>query len=781
MTTADIVIPKSGTDIKFTYIIPDDFESEAKTGRAVLVSLKNRTVYGFIYDVKKDDEEEKENLKQNKPIKLKNVLRISKASFFTESRKDIFNFLASYYHENISGVFDAVLPSLDVKRFDLLDKYFEEAESFNYSSALVSKQSEEYRKKNNPNSLNELSTDGFLLKAGYELTKDQENAVNLIKESISEGFYKTFLLHGVTASGKTEVYFNLIDYVLSLNKQVIITVPEIFITNQFIYLIKKRFENLLKQNAFAVFHSKISKKEKLINHIRIMNGGVKLILGARSAVFSPLKNPGLIIIDEEHDGSYKQQSGLLYNARDVAVMTAKKTSSVCILGSATPSLESYYNASVLKKYEYIYIKNRVKGKTLPDIELINLKSEFKTLTKKEFKDKILSEETVKLITENIAAEKQVLLFLNRRGFSTFLICTSCGHQFLCKNCAISLVYHKHKNGKMTGINTDISREILECHYCGYKENVPKLCPECGMDTIEPYGIGVQKLEEHVRSLFSNYFRRSDEYEESEYKDGCGDINIAANELNVEENKKKVITIERIDSDIAKKGKTGAEIFKKMRDKKIDILIGTQIIAKGHDFPNVGLVVVIFADSLLNLPDFRSAEKAFQILTQVAGRAGRGKDKGKIAVQTFIPDNYLLRHTAAHDTKGFYEKELEIRKEYGYPPYSRIIALKLTCKNIETLIETALNLKKGIENIIDIKIKTGDFSGGGDHGGISILGPSPCPIEKIDNDFRYQLILKSPAPAANLHKLVSALKTDSNLIKSFSSGKIVVDVDPDVLM
>ena len=781
MTTAEIVIPKSGTDIKFAYIIPDDFENEAETGRAALVPLKNRTVYGFIYGVKKIDEEEKEFIKPDKPIKLKNVLRISKASFFTESRKDIFNFLAAYYHENISGVFDAVLPSIDVKRFDLLDKYFEEAESFNQTSAsgpvskYISKKSGDFSEENNSDILNERLTNGFLSKAGYELTKDQENAVNFIKESISEGFYKTFLLHGVTASGKTEVYFNLIDYVLSLNKQVIITVPEIFITNQFIYLIKKRFENLIKQNGFAVFHSKISRKEKLINHIRIMNGGVKLILGARSAVFSPLKNPGLIIIDEEHDGSYKQQSGLLYNARDVAVMIAKKTSSVCILGSATPSLESYYNASVLKKYEYIYIKNRVKGKTLPDIQLINLKSEFKTLTKKEFKDKILSEETIKLITENIDAEKQVLLFLNRRGFSTFLICTSCGHQFLCKNCAISLVYHKHKDGKKTEINTDnnISHEILECHYCGYKEKVPKLCPECGMDTIEPYGIGVQKLEEHVKSLFSNYSRSS-----YEYRDACGDLDMTLNELNGEKNG---IIIERIDSDIAKKGKKGAEIFKKMHDKKIDILIGTQIIAKGHDFPNVGLVVVIFADSLLNLPDFRSAEKAFQILTQVAGRAGRGTDKGKIAVQTFIPDNYLLKYTAAHDIKGFYEKELEIRKEYGYPPYSRIIALKLTDKNIEALRETALNLKKSIENIIDIKIKSGDFSGGGDNCNISILGPSPCPIEKIDNEYRYQLILKSTAPAANLHKLVSALKIDANLFKSFSSGKIVVDVDPDVLM
>ena len=781
MTTADIVIPKSGTDIKFIYIIPEEFEQEAEIGKAALVPLKNRTVYGFIYDIRKNGDETfvKESIKEKKSLKLKKIFRISRPRFFTESRKDIFNFLASYYHENISGVFETVLPSIDVKHFDLLDKYFEEANNF-YQTSNNTKKSK-IRKFHDYAAEADTSTapgtdaeNRFLSKAPYNLTKDQENAIDLIKESMSNGFYKTFLLHGVTASGKTEIYFNLMDYVLALNKQVIITVPEIFITNQFIYLIKKRFENLIKQDGFAVFHSKISKKEKLINHIRIMNGDVKLILGARSAVFSPLKDPGLIIIDEEHDGSYKQQSGLLYNARDVAVMIAKKTSSVCILGSATPSLESYYNAALLKKYEYIYIKNRVKGKSLPDIELIDLKSEFKTLTKKEFKDKILSEETIRLITENLKNKKQVLLFLNRRGFSTFLICTSCGHQFLCKNCAISLVYHKYKHrrkdkdkDKRGNIPQNTPHELLECHYCGYKEEVPKLCPECGMDTIEPYGIGVQKLEESVRALFSGY---SGIYSDKDAEEAYGGYADDANHNKA--------VIERIDSDIAKKGKAGAEIFKRMRDKKIDILIGTQIIAKGHDFPGVGLVVVIFADGLLNLPDFRSAEKAFQILTQVSGRAGRGEGGGKITIQTFMPDNYLLRHTAAHDIKGFYEKELEIRKEYGYPPYSRIIAFKLTDKNIDNLKEAALNLKKTLENLIDFKIKSGDFAG---NNNIAILGPSPCPIEKIDNDFRYQLILKSLPPAANLHKLISAAKTDARLFKHFSSGKIAIDVDPDVLM
>jgi primosomal protein N' (replication factor Y) len=744
MTTADVVIPKSGTDNKFTYLVPQDLEPYAQIGKAALVPLRNRTAYGFIYDMKIncsdidcDGNLVNKHKNEIKKIKLKPIFNISKPRFFEESRRDIFNFLCSYYHENISVVLNAALPSLDIKHFDLLDKYFDEALKLDLdASACTDSTSDSISA---PASPCRTETSEFLSPASYALTLDQENTVNIIKEYMSRNDYKTFLIHGVTASGKTEIYFNLLNFAFSLNRQAIITVPEIFITNQFIYLIKKRFKNLTENNGFAVFHSKISSKEKLVNWFRIMSGGIKLVLGARSAIFSPLKNPGLAIIDEEHDGSYKQQSGLLYNARDFAVMFSKKSSSVCVLGSATPSLESYYNATVLKKYEYIYIKDRVRGKSLPQVNIVDLKQEFKNSGKREFKEKILSEETIKLISENLANKKQIMLFLNRRGFSTFVICTSCGHSFLCKNCAISLVHHKQKYSKE-------KEGILECHYCGYTEEVPKLCPECGMDTVEPYGIGVQKLEDSVKSLFSG------------------------------SKKDESVRIERIDSDIAKNKKAGAEIFKKMRKKEIDILIGTQIIAKGHDFPDVGLVAVIFADSLLNIPDFRSAEKAFQILTQVLGRAGRGEERGKIAIQTFIPDNYLLQYTASHDTKGFYEKELEIRKEYGYPPYAKIIALKLTGKDIASLQETANNLKKNISGIIETNVKSGKFANN-----ISILGPSPCPIEKIKNYFRYQLILKAPSPAAEIHGIVEALRLDSRLSKYFSSGSIAIDVDPDVLM
>ena len=782
--TADIVIPKSGTDIKFTYLVPEELELEAKIGKSVLVPLKNRTAYGFIYRMSQingiNDIVDRNylNPEKNKKINLKKIFRISKPIFFDESRKDIFNFLSSYYHESVSKVFETVLPSIDVKHFDLLDKYYEEAMSMEpgrigriggIAPAPAGRRKERPNEGGNETDINATTISGanrnreeigfcngnadgdgrngsrgFLSDAPYRLTEGQEDAVNLIKEAMSEDLYKTFLLHGVTASGKTEIYFRLLDYALSLNRQVIITVPEIFITNQFIHLIKKRFAMLVEQNGFAVFHSKISKKEKLINHIRIMNGGVRLILGARSAIFSPLKNHGLIIIDEEHDSSYKQQAGLLYNARDVAVMISKKNSSVCILGSATPSLESYYNATIIKKYEYIYIKDRVKGKSLPEVDIIDLRREFQNSGKhKLFKDKILSDETALLIEENLKNKKQILLFLNRRGFSTFLICTSCGHLFLCKNCAISLVYHRHKD-------KDEGQGLLECHYCGYKEEVPKLCPECGADTIEPYGIGVQKLEDAVKSLFGGSGAR----------------------------------IERIDSDTAKNKKTGLEIFKKMHKKEIDILVGTQIITKGHDFPDVGLVAVIFADSLLNIPDFRSAEKAFQVLTQVIGRAGRGEDRGKIAIQTFLPDNYLLKYTASHDIKGFYEKELNIRKEYGYPPYAKIIALKLIGKNLKDLEENALNIKKIICEIIAGPVKYNNNNSKrnyNDNSKITVLGPSPCLVEKIKNNFRYMIILKSPPPASSLHRLAEALRQNGHLSKLFSGGNIVIDVDPGVLM
>ncbi|MDA8272313.1 MAG: primosomal protein N' [Deltaproteobacteria bacterium] len=708
---ADIVIPKSGTDIKFSYIIPEELKNGAEVGKAVLAPLKNRTAYGYIYNLKTKTPNGPAGLKN---IKLKEIHQLSKASFFKEPHKDIYNFLSSYYHENISKVFETALPSIDIKHFNLLDKYYEEANGGKNSD------------KENYDS--EGSTD--ISDIPYRLTKDQTNSINIIKEAMEGGIYKTFLLHGVTASGKTEVYFNLLEFALNLNKQVIIIVPEIFITNQFIYLIKNRFKRIVEENRFAIFHSKISKKEKLVNWFKIINGDIKLILGARSAIFAPLKNYGLVIVDEEHDGSYKQQAGLLYNARDIAVMISKKASAVCVLGSATPALESYYNAKELKKYEYIYIKNRINGKSMPEVAIIDLKNEFKNSGKREFKDKILSSRSIGFIKDNIDKKKQVILFLNRRGFSTFLICTSCGHQFFCKNCAISLVYHKEHN-KITEENG-----VLKCHYCNYQEGVPKLCPECGESNIEPYGIGIQKLEDNIKQIFNDNTK-----------------------------------IERIDSDIVKSRKRGLDIFKKMREKEIDILIGTQIITKGHDFPDVGLVVVILADSLLNIPDFRSAEKAFQVLTQVSGRAGRGGHRGSIVIQTFIADNYVLNYAAMHDVVGFYEKELEIRREYGYPPYSKIAAIRLFDKNLDKLKEKAQSLRK----IIDEIIKLNGFAN------ISVLGPSPCPIEKIENNFRYQSILKSSGGMSNLHKLINILKQNPRLSKYFSSQKIIIDVDPDVLM
>lgn len=714
MTIVDIVVPKSGTDIKFSYSVPPDLEYLACVGRAVKAPFNHRTICGFIYEVK----EYSEGTGAYPANKLKSVTEISRARFFTDKHKAPYNFLSGYYHEKISTVLGSVLPKIDLKRFDMLDKYYLEAES-GYMPA--------------DTGLN--TSRSFLSAAEFKLTQEQTNAVSAISENIKSGNYGTFLLHGVTASGKTEIYFNLIDAAMSLGKQAIILVPEIFITSQFIHLIKKRFGHIIDKEGFAVFHSKISNKEKLINWIKIIHGKIKLVLGARSAVFAPFNNLGLVIVDEEHDSSYKQQSGLLYNARDFSVMLAKHNSACCVLGSATPSLESYHNATVSKKYSYIRIKNRVSGKSLPEVKIIDLKKQFSSgisKSNKDFGEKIISDEALDMINESLGEKRQVLLFLNRRGFSTFIVCSSCGHNFACKNCSISLVYHKNPGTENGG--------RLVCHYCGYTENISKLCPECGSDSIEPFGAGIQKLEDNVRYLFNS-------------PDGKGPV------------------IARIDSDIAGSKRRGEEIFKKMLNKEIDILIGTQIAAKGHDFPDIGLVTVVSVDDMLNLPDFRSAEKTFQTISQVSGRAGRGDSPGVIAVQTFTEANYLLKCVAEHDIEGFYETELNIRKQYGYPPYSRIIALKLTDRNPARLKEISLNLANAA--IADIQKSM--------YKNIAILGPSPCPIERIKNDYRYQLIFKSSPPYSNLHSLITRLKNNPEFLKHFSSGKIAVDVDPEVLI
>jgi len=745
----EIVVPKSGLDYPLTYMLPERFLEFLQIGAPVIVSLKNRKTHGFITSLNSSCSLDVSNLKE--------VLSIAKNSLFNQSHLNFYYWLASYYHESISRVLDAALPSIDVKSFHLLDVYAEKnnkdknnkdlkkCEKHFFSASPIS-----FLDNSGPNTI--CKPDPFYININsrqrntavnnIKLTEDQLKAIELIKKPIKENFYKTFLLHGVTASGKTEIYLNLLEYALILNKQVIIIVPEIYITNQFIDVMRKRFSKMLNPHEFAIFHSKIAKKEKLINWFKILSGEIKIVLGARSAIFAPLVNYGLIIVDEEHDSSYKQESDFLYNARDVAVMLANKNNAVAVLGSATPSLESYYNAKEAKKYEYINIKERVSGKFLPKIKIVDLKNEFKSNGSQNssgvnsninFSDEMLSDFSKKEILTNIERKRQVLLFLNRRGFSTFIICKTCGHQFICKNCAVSMVYHKGKNNE---------KSFLKCHYCNYTEEVPKLCPECLSDNIEPYGAGIQKLEDRVNELFGNTAK-----------------------------------IARIDSDIGRNKKTGADIFNKMNAGEIDILIGTQIVAKGHDFPNVGLVIVISADSLLNIPDFRSAEKTFQMLTQVSGRAGRGDMPGNVIFQTFNSSNYVIQYSSKHDIEGFFEKELSLRREYSYPPYSKIIALRLIDKDFDKLQERAFFLKKIIGKIIAIN---SEFKK------ISVLGPSPCPISKLNNYYRFQIIIKSPfipgeKNISYMHSLINIIKNEHGLNKFFAARKIVIDVDPDILI
>ncbi len=737
----EIVVPKSGLDYPLTYLLPERFIDFLQIGAPVLVTLKNRKTYGFITSVNSSCSLDVSNLKE--------ILSIAKNSLFNQNHLNFYYWLSSYYHESISRVLDAALPSIDVKSFHLLDVYAEKNNKDSKECKKSSVSAYPISCLDNGESNTICKPDSFYINGGkntpadnIKLTEDQLKAIELIKKPIKDNSYKTYLLHGVTASGKTEIYLNLLEYALILNKQVIIIVPEIYITNQFIDVMRKRFSKMLNPHEFAIFHSKIAKKEKLINWFKILSGEIKIVLGARSAIFSPLVKYGLIIVDEEHDSSYKQESDFLYNARDIAVMLANKNNSVAVLGSATPSLESYYNAKEAKKYEYISIKERVSGKFLPNIKIVDLKNEFKSNGSSNgsginnninFSDEMLSDFSKKEILTNIEQKRQVLLFLNRRGFSTFIICKTCGHQFICKNCAVSMVYHKGKNNE---------KSFLKCHYCNYTEEVPKLCPECLSDNIEPYGVGIQKLEDKVNELFGNTSK-----------------------------------IARIDSDIGRNKKTGAEIFNKMNAGEIDILIGTQIVAKGHDFPNVGLVIVISADSLLNMPDFRSAEKTFQMLTQVSGRAGRGDMPGNVIFQTFNSSNYVIQYASKHDIEGFFEKELSLRREYLYPPYSKIIALRLIDKDFDKLQERAFFLKTIITKTIAIN---SEFKK------ISVLGPSPCPISKLNNYYRFQIIIKSPIVPKEknisyMHNLIHIIKNEHGLNKFFAARKIVIDVDPDILI
>jgi primosomal protein N' (replication factor Y) len=539
------------------------------------------------------------------------------------------------------------------------------------------------------------------------LNNRQNKAMEEISCHLEKNIFTPILLHGVTGSGKTEIYLKTIEKVLNSGASAIYLVPEIALTPQLISRVAGRFD----ERKIAVLHSGIAESVRYDQWRQIKRGLINLVVGTRSAVFAPLPNLKLIIVDEEHDASYKQDERLCYNARDLAVLKAKMASAIVVTGSATPGIRTYFNART-KKYHLLELQQRVEEKPMPVVEIIDMKAQ----QEKSGKVPILSEALIAAIEKTLGKREQVLLFLNKRGFDTFLVCADCGYNFRCPNCAVSLKNH-------------VAEGVVKCHYCDYTIKSLPLCPSCKSSRILSYGVGTQKLEKEIANIFPH------------------------------------ARIQRMDSDTTSRKGTQEKILRALEMREIDILIGTQMITKGHDFPFITLVGVISADTSLNMPDFRAAERTFQLITQVAGRGGRGNTPGEVIIQTFNPDHYALKHAQNHDYRAFYEEEIEFRKALQYPPFGRIINLRLSSVKKDALIEEACLLGKSAKKLSALR---GNIA--------EIIGPAESPLAKIRGRYRFQMLIKGKDINA-LHQIARELTSKNRN----SHVKITADVDPENFM
>src|ERR1700758_3835902 len=535
----------------------------------------------------------------------------------------------------------------------------------------------------------------------FEFNSAQKQALQRMQEAIAARTFGGILLHGVTGSGKTAVYLAAMRTVLEAGRSAILLVPEIGLTPTVAADLHQVFGDEV-----AILHSALSDQERAEQWHRIRRGEARMVVGTRSAVFAPVADLSLIIVDEEQDSSYKQEETPRYNARDVAVMRAKMANAVVVLGSATPSLESYYNATK-HKYALLELPDRVEQRPLPEVELIDMKQEFQETGTEQVISRKLAEE----IRERLERKEQVMILLNRRGYSPVALCRACGSRMECRNCAVALTHHKKSNR-------------MVCHYCGFQAPVPKHCGECGSEYVYFLGTGSEKLEELLHGMFPQ------------------------------------ARIGRLDRDTVRGKEDFERTLSALNEGELDLLVGTQMIAKGHDVHGVTLVGVVGADVALGLPDFRAAERTFQLLTQVAGRAGRGQTPGKVVLQTFFPDHYAVQYAARHDFAGFYEKELRFRNWMHYPPYSALANVLVRSDRLDEALEWSGRLGKWFE-------KTR-------HEGIRVLGPAAAPILRLKRDYRYHFPLNPPSR----EKLNALLRTmlAYAVSQKIPRTQVIVDVD-----
>ncbi|MBI2608811.1 MAG: primosomal protein N' [Deltaproteobacteria bacterium] len=648
----NIIVPLPLKSV-YVYKLPENLKDQYSFGKRVLIPFGKRKTYGYALE-----------LLSEKPNDIKNIKEIlgfsEEPEIFDIHMIRFFNWISNYYHHPLGQVIKTATPQF--KNFRPL---------------------KEKNIKHKP-------------EEPLVFQEDQKKVFETISETLNKKTFKTFLIHGVTGSGKTEIYLQLIEKNLLLGKSSIVLVPEISLTPQMESRFKKRFGNKI-----TTYHSGLSGRERYWNWRKAKEGSVSIILGTRSAIFAPFKDLGLIIIDEEHDSSFKQESGLLYNARNLALVRGQLENFPVVLGSATPSLESYY-AAQKGKYTYLHLPSRINKRPLPQVKILSLQN----------KTELMSFELKKHIEKVLEKKEQVLLFLNRRGFSHFLLCTHCGYTAKCSHCSVTLTYHKKNNH-------------LKCHHCNATKATFTQCPECHNEKIKDIGSGTEKIEEMIQKMFPQ---------------AC---------------------VARLDRDKTNKKGVLQDTLSKMGKKEIDILIGTQMITKGHDFPDITLVGILMADSSLNLPDFRAGERTFQLITQVAGRAGRGEKPGFVYIQTFNPDLYILKHAQTHDFESFAQKELLSRESLLYPPFSRLCNIRIQGKNYEKTWECAVHIKNRLLKYKDSKK-------------IEMRGPSPAPLSKVQGRFRFHILLKAQTTKI-LHQ--NLLLISQNLEEPSYNVQLSLDIDP----
>ena len=718
-----IEIGVKNVDKMFTYIVPDNMKEDIKVGCRVKVRFGSMVLEGFVLEltntIDKVDYELKEiiELVDKIPILNKEMLELGKkiqeitlcslisayqvmlpkalkASIKTNintkliryavsNRKDmeLITYIENTKYEKQREFLKKLIVEKKIK-VDKLESYLNTLEKNGLIKFIYE---EDYRYKFNTN-----NSDNRVI-----LNSEQEVCVNRVVNSF--GISKTFLLYGVTGSGKTEVYMNIIEKAINKGMSAIMLVPEISLTPQIVERFTLRFGDNI-----AILHSGLSDAEKYDEYRKITMGKVRIVVGARSAIFAPLTNIGVIIIDEEHTATYKQENHPRYHARDIAILRSKYHNCPIVLGSATPSLESFARA-MNKNYELLVMKKRANNMVLPDVHIVDMKEEIKR------GNYTFSKLLIDKINEKISKGEQVILLLNRRGYSPLIKCSKCGEVEKCPNCDISLTYHK-------------SSDSLRCHYCNYTKKCPSKCMKCGSADIKGIGLGTEKLEQEIMDKF----------------------------------KARVI---RMDADTTSRKGMHEKIIKEFGEGKYDILLGTQMIAKGLDFPKVTLVGVINADMSLCVPDFRSSERTFQLLSQVSGRAGRGKYPGEVIIQTFNPDHYSIRYAKNHDYLNFYKEEMAIRKQLNYSPYYFITLVRISCKDYEEGFKHANKIKDYLEkNLSSDTI---------------LLGPTMASMFKINNIYNYQCIIKYKKDL----KLKDTLINIDNIYKTNNKVNVEIDVDP----